>query len=50
MDDAVATLRFNIDRRETVNERDAIVVRFEPRPEADPQTREGRMAKVLKAS
>lgn len=48
MDDTVATLRFAIDRRETVNGRDHIVVRFEPRPDARPETREGRMAKAFK--
>lgn len=48
VDDTVATLRFAIDRRESLNGRDMIVVRFEPRPDADPQTREGRMARAFK--
>jgi hypothetical protein len=48
MDDTVATLRFTIDRRETIEGRDHIVVGFEPRPDARPQTREGRMARVFK--
>jgi hypothetical protein len=48
VDDTVATLRFAIDRRETRNGRDHIVIRFEPRPDADPQTREGRMARAFK--
>jgi hypothetical protein len=48
IDDTIATLRFTVDRRETVNGRDQIVVRFEPRPDAKPQTREGRMAKAFK--
>ena len=48
VDDTVATLRFSIDRRERVDGRDTIVVRFEPRPDARPETREGRMAKVFK--
>ena len=47
-DDTVATLRFALDRRERVEGRDQIVVRFEPRPDARPQTREGRMAKAFK--
>jgi hypothetical protein len=47
VEDTVETLRFAIDRRETIDGRDAIVIRFEPRPDADPQTREGRMAKVF---
>ena len=48
MDDTVDTLRFAMDRRESLNGRDAIVVRFEPRPEARPQTREGRMARAFR--
>jgi hypothetical protein len=50
IEDVVATLRFTIDRREAVAGRDAIVVRFEPRPDANPQTREGRMARSFKGS
>lgn len=46
--DVVATLRFSIARREILDGRDTIVVQFEPRPDADPQTRQGRIAKVLK--
>ena len=47
-EDAADTLRFAIERRETVNGRDMIVVRFEPRLEAEPETREGRMAKAFR--
>lgn len=50
LNDVVATLRFAIDRREKVNGRDMIVVRFEPRPNARPQTRQGSIAKVLKGT
>ena len=50
MDDAVATLRFAIERRERLNGRDTLVVRFEPRPEANPTTREGRIAKVMRGT
>lgn len=50
VEDVVATLRFTIDRRESVHGRDAIVVRFEPRPGAKPQTREGRIVKSFKGS
>jgi hypothetical protein len=50
LEDVVATLRFKIARRETLNGRDTIVVEFEPRPEAQPQTRQGNIAKVLKGS
>jgi hypothetical protein len=48
MDDAVAALTFAIERRESINGRDAIVVRFEPRREAKPVTREGRLAKTFR--
>ncbi len=48
IDDTVATLRFAIDRREVVNGRDTILIRFDPRQDARPQTREGRMAKAFK--
>ena len=48
--DVVNTLRFTIDRREVVDRRDTIVVRFEPRPNARPQTRQGNIAKVLQGT
>jgi hypothetical protein len=48
--DVVNTLRFTIDRRQVVNGRDTIVVQFEPRPAARPQTRQGSIAKVLKGA
>ena len=48
VDDTAEALRFAIVRRESANGRDQIVVSFDPRPDADPQTREGRMAKVFK--
>jgi hypothetical protein len=48
VDDTVAALSFAIDRREVVNGRRVIVVRFEPRKDADPQTREGKLAKAFK--
>lgn len=44
IDDVVNMLTFAIDRREAVGGRDAIVVRFAARPDAKPQTREGRLA------
>ena len=47
VDDTVATLQFSLDRRETLHGRSAIVVRFEPRPNARPQTREGKLAKMF---
>ena len=48
IDDTVATLNFAIDRRDRRDGRDAIVVRFEPRPDSDPETREGKLAKSFK--
>jgi hypothetical protein len=48
--DVVATLRFKLARRETVNGRSTILVNFEARPEARPQTRQGNIAKVLKGT
>jgi hypothetical protein len=50
LDDVVATLRFKIARRESLNGRSTIVVEFEPRPDARPQTRQGNIAKVLKGA
>jgi hypothetical protein len=50
MDDVVAMLDFMMDRRETVQGRDAIVIRFTPKPDGDPQTREGRIAKAFKGT
>jgi hypothetical protein len=45
IDDIVDTLDFRIDRRESIDGHDAIVVVFLPRVDAKPQTREGRIAK-----
>ncbi len=45
VDDTVATLQFKIDRREMLHGRPTIVVRFAPKPNAKPQTREGKLAK-----
>ena len=50
VDDTVNVLDFAIDRRETVNGRSAIVVRFEPKRGAEAETREGRMAKAFHGS
>ena len=47
MDDVVAMLTFTMDRREKVQGRDAIAVRFTPKPDADPETREGRIAQAF---
>jgi len=48
VDDTVAALTFDLDRREVVSGRKTIVVRFGPRADSRPQTREGRMAKAFK--
>jgi len=47
MDDVVAMLTFTMDRREKVQGRDAIAVRFTPKPTAEPETREGRIAQAF---
>ena len=43
-DEAMQIFRFWIDRRETYAGQPAIVVRFEPKPDQDPQSREARIA------
>jgi hypothetical protein len=50
MEDVVAMLTFKMDRREPVNGRDAIVFTFTPKPDTEPQTREGRIAKAFTGS
>jgi hypothetical protein len=47
LEDAAAVLAFSVDRREVRDGREMIVVRFEPKPDADPQTREGKIAKAF---
>jgi len=47
IEDAAAVLKFTLVRRERIDGRDQIVVRFEGDPAARPETREGRMAKML---
>jgi hypothetical protein len=48
--EVIDTLEFVIQRREIVDGRDTIVVTFAPRPEARPQTREGKLAKIFTGS
>jgi hypothetical protein len=48
VEDIVAALTFAIDRREMVEGRRMIVVRFQPHPDARPQTREGKLARAFK--
>ena len=49
-EDTVDALNMTMDRRETSGGRAVIVVLFEPRPDAKPETREGRLARVFKGS
>ena len=45
--DVVNTLHFKVDRREILNGKPAIVVTFAAKPNADPQTRQGKIARVF---
>jgi hypothetical protein len=45
VDDVAAMVEVAIDRRDTLEGRDAIVVTFKPRRDAKPRTREGRLAR-----
>jgi hypothetical protein len=50
VDDVVKTLQFDLDRREMVDGRELLVVTFHPRKDANPRTRQGKMAKVFKGT
>jgi hypothetical protein len=50
VEDTASVLAFTMDRRERIDGRDVIVVRFEPKPDARPQTREGKLATVLEGT
>lgn len=45
VDDVAEMLEIKIDRRASLNDRDAIVVTFKPKRDAKPRTREGRLAR-----
>jgi hypothetical protein len=45
VDDVVSVLRFSILRREVRDGRDVVTVGFEPRPGAEPETRQGELAR-----
>lgn len=45
LEDAAAVLSFTLDRREVRDGRDMIVIKFEPKKDAEAETREGRIAK-----
>jgi hypothetical protein len=47
VDDVVATLEFTLVKREMVDGHASIVVAFEPRPDAKPSTRQGRIARTF---
>jgi len=47
MEDIVAVLSFKMVGRQSVDGRDAIVFTFTPKPDAEPETREGRIAKAF---
>ena len=50
LDDVIKTLQFELDRRELRNDKPVIVVSFAAKPNARPQTREGRLARVFVGS
>src|SRR5262245_29566953 len=50
MDDVMSTLTFKMARRDSLNGRDAIVFTFTPKADAEPETREGRIAKSFTGS
>lgn len=50
IDDIVDALDLTVDRRELLDGRTTVVVTFTPRPDARPQTREGKIAKNFKGS
>jgi len=50
VDDITQTLKFTIAKREIVGGHSSIVVLFEPRPNAKPTTRQGRLARAFKGT
>ena len=50
VDDVVATLKFEMVRREHQGNRSLIVVTFAPKPDAKPKTRQGKMAKAFEGT
>lgn len=50
VEDAASVLEFTIDRREMLDGRPAIVVRFTPKPDAKPETRQGTIARQFAGS
>jgi len=50
LEDSVEMLQFALDRRETVGGRNKIIVTFKPKPDAKPETSEGRIAKLFTGS
>jgi hypothetical protein len=50
IDDVIATLDFRIRAREVVNGHDTIIIDFSPKKDANPRTRQGKIAKVFRGS
>ena len=50
IDDVIDTLTFRMERREVADGRDVIVIGFAPQPDAHPQTRPGKIAKVFRGT
>lgn len=48
--DVLATMSFELSRRERIGGRDFIVVQFTPKKDAKPRTRQGKMAKVFQGT
>jgi len=48
IDDVASTIELTIDYRDVIDGRQMVVVRFTPRPDAKPRTREGRIARSFK--
>src|SRR5262249_33330400 len=48
VDDGAATLDVTLDHRDMLDGREAIVVKFKPKADANPRTREGRIARSFK--
>jgi hypothetical protein len=46
--DTADTLELMLDHREKLGGRDVIVVTFEPKPDAEPETREGKLARLFR--
>jgi len=50
IEDVVATLEFHLKGRESVGGRDHIIIEFRPKQDADPRTRQGKIAQAFKGT